>query len=147
MHHRIVWIAIVLAVTTYRRRRAAQEPRHCPMTSSTFDIAPQALDTALLEFSEQADLQLVVAGNLVEGKETHGFCRGRDRRRAFWPHYLTTQVSRSRPWALRSQSRARHWKASVRNRETLKRYGTIRGNTFERQDTDSRRRGSAGRAG
>ena len=38
-----------------------------------FDIRPQPLDSALLEFSEQADLQLVVAANLLTGIQTPGF--------------------------------------------------------------------------
>lgn len=37
-----------------------------------FDIAPQALDSALLQFSEQADIQLVVAANSLDGIETQG---------------------------------------------------------------------------
>ena len=38
-----------------------------------FDISPQSLDSALLEFSEQAELQLVVAASSLEGMETRGF--------------------------------------------------------------------------
>jgi len=37
-----------------------------------FDISPQSLDSALLEFSEQAGIQLVVAANSLEGLETLG---------------------------------------------------------------------------
>ena len=71
MRRRIVWMAIVLAGIL-----AGGEPlmaQTLPDDVKQFDIAPQALDSALLEFSEQANLQLVVAGNLVESKKTHGF--------------------------------------------------------------------------
>ncbi len=38
-----------------------------------FDIAPQSLESALLEFSEKAGLQLVVASKSLEGVESPGF--------------------------------------------------------------------------
>ena len=41
--------------------------------SRKFDIAPQALDMALLEFSEQAEVQLVVAARSLENLNTPGF--------------------------------------------------------------------------
>jgi iron complex outermembrane receptor protein len=37
-----------------------------------FDIAPQQLSSALLKFSAQSDIQVTVAGQLVEGKESPG---------------------------------------------------------------------------
>ena len=71
MRHRIGWIAIVLAGTLVGGEPLkGQAP---PVDVKQFDIAPQPLDSALLEFSKQAGLQLVVSGNLVEGKETIGF--------------------------------------------------------------------------
>ena len=39
---------------------------------TSFEIDAQALDTALIEFSEQADIQLVVRGELVTGLESDG---------------------------------------------------------------------------
>ncbi len=39
---------------------------------TNFEIDAQALDTALIEFSEQADIQLVVRGELVTGLESDG---------------------------------------------------------------------------
>ena len=46
-----------------------------PDSSETrrFRIAPQPLDSALLEFSEQAELQLLVAANSLEGMNSDGF--------------------------------------------------------------------------
>ena len=44
-----------------------------PAESRQFDIDPQPLDVALLEFSVQAKLQLVVAARSLEGVETSGF--------------------------------------------------------------------------
>ncbi len=38
----------------------------------SFDIAPQALDQALLEFSDQAGVQILVAASTVEGARTDG---------------------------------------------------------------------------
>jgi len=37
-----------------------------------FDIAPQQLSSALLKFSAQSDIQVTVAGQLVEGKQSPG---------------------------------------------------------------------------
>ena len=38
-----------------------------------FDIAPQSLDAALLQFSDQADLQVLVAAASLDGLDTGGF--------------------------------------------------------------------------
>lgn len=71
MRHRIVWIAIILAGTLVAGRPLeAQSPAG---NVEQFDIAPQSLESALLEFSEQAELQLVVDGNLLKGKDSTGF--------------------------------------------------------------------------
>lgn len=43
--------------------------------SRDYDIAPQPLDTALLAFSHQADVQIVVAANAVEGLRFAGINR------------------------------------------------------------------------
>lgn len=41
-----------------------------------FDIAPQSMDTALIEFSEQANMQLMVSSDVVKNLKTLGV-RGR----------------------------------------------------------------------
>ena len=71
MRHRIVWTVIILAGTLVAGRSLEAQSPHDEVKH--FDIEPQSLESALLEFSEQADLQLVVDGNLLDGRETPGF--------------------------------------------------------------------------
>lgn len=71
MRQRSIWVGIALtAILAVGGPLLAQTP---PNEVLKFDIAPQSLDSALLEFSEQAGLQLVVPAGLLEDMETAGF--------------------------------------------------------------------------
>lgn len=134
MRHRIVWIAIVLAGSM-----AGGEPlkaQTLPDDVKQFDIAPQALDSALLEFSQQADLQLVVAGNLVEGKESTGFA-GEETAE----HVLAALLDDTNLTFTTVGATVTITSDSGQNRKEPEDVEAVRdnlGNTFERQDTDTR---------
>ena len=60
------WLVLAISPVLLTAQTDSSETRQ-------FRIAPQPLDSALLEFSEQARLQLVVASESIEGIDSDGF--------------------------------------------------------------------------
>jgi len=56
-------LLLIAAVCVFINQASAEEPH----AKRQFSIAAQSLDAALLEFSEQADLQVLIASELAAG--------------------------------------------------------------------------------
>ena len=67
--HALQWLALAMLLLAAGVAQAQVRLDHVV----EFDIAPQSLDAALLQFSDQADLQVLVAAASLDGLDTRGF--------------------------------------------------------------------------